>query len=315
MTTNVNRQWLLAARPVGMVKDSDFEYRESELPKPKDGEILVRALYLAFEPAMRGWMMDRPSYIPPVGIGEVMRGFGVGRVIESKAEGFKAGDHVHGGFGWQEYCVTGSGGRMPPRKLPPGIPLTPSLGVLGLNGLTAYFGLLDLGKPVEGETVVVSGAAGATGSVAAQIAKLESCRVIGIAGGPEKCGWLVEEAGLDAAIDYKSDDVAQRLDALCPDGVDVYFDNVGGDTLDAVLVHAYALNGDSLGELLGWLQGRDYRFIPLEEALEHPAYASEDRYEGPAGITWLHRWAITRNMPKSIFAGEPAAPDWIQRDD
>ena len=124
---------------------------------------------------------------------------------------------------------------MPPRKLPPGIPLTPSLGVLGLNGITAYFGLLDLGKPVEGETVVVSGAAGATGSVAAQIAKLEGCRVIGIAGGPEKCGWLLEEAGLDAAIDYKSDDVGRRLDALCPDGVDVYFDNVGGDTLDAVL--------------------------------------------------------------------------------
>ncbi len=233
--TDVNRQWLLAARPDGMVKDSDFELREAPIARPADGEVRVRTLYVSCDPAMRGWIVDRPSYIPPVAIGEVMRAGGVGQVVESRSSDFKEGDFVQGMLGWQDYATVGPGGPFPISHLPPGVPLTWALGVLGITGLTAYFGLLDLGQPKSGETVVVSGAAGATGSVAGQIAKIQGCRVVGIAGGPEKCRWLTEEAHFDASLDYKSDDVSRGLRELCPEGIDVYFDNVGGPILDAVL--------------------------------------------------------------------------------
>jgi hypothetical protein len=214
-----------------MVKESDFELVESPLPKPAAGEVLVRNLYLAFEPAMRGWMEDRPSYIPPVGLGEVMRGMTVGEVVESDLARFARGDLVSAMGGWQEWFAGASG----LQKLPPGSDPELALSVLGITGLTAYFGLLDLGKPRPGETVVVSGAAGATGSVAGQIARIQGARAIGIAGGPEKCAWLVGEAGFDAAIDYKREEVAARLAALAPSGVHVFFDNVGGAVLEAVL--------------------------------------------------------------------------------
>lgn len=232
---STNRQWLLFSRPSGLVKESNFAWREVPIPTPTEGQFLVRNLYLSFDPAMRGWMEDRPSYIPPVALGEVMRAGSVGQVVESKSPAFQPGDFVQGTFGWQDYAVSDGKRPLPVTKLPPGVPLTWPLGVLGITGLTAYFGLLDLGKPAAGETVVVSGAAGATGSVAAQIAKLKGCRVIGIAGGREKCAWLLNEAGLDATIDYKAEDVGARLRALCPRSVDVYFDNVGGEILDAVL--------------------------------------------------------------------------------
>jgi NADPH-dependent curcumin reductase CurA len=232
----MNRQWLLAARPQGMVKESDFQYHEAPLPDLEDGQFLVRSCYIAFEPAMRGWMDDRPSYIPPIQIGEVMRAVTTGQVIASKHPGYQPGDCVQGGFGWQEYAVTtGKGGLMPASKIPAGASLTAPLGVLGITGLTAYFGVLDIGQPKGGETCVVSGAAGATGSIAGQIAKIKGCRVIGIAGGPDKCAWLTDEARFDATIDYKSDDVAARLRELCPDGIHIFFDNVGGEILDAVL--------------------------------------------------------------------------------
>jgi NADPH-dependent curcumin reductase CurA len=229
--SDLNRQWLLRARPVGMVKETDFELRESPRPRPAEGQLLVRNLYLAFEPAMRGWIEDRPSYMPPVALGEVMRGMTVGRVAESRRPGFAAGDLVSGMTGWQEWALADAG----VNKLPPGVSPQLALSVLGATGITAYFGMLDVGRPRAGETVVVSGAAGATGSVAGQIAKLEGCRVIGIAGGAAKCAWLVGEAHFDAAIDYKSEDVGRRLSELCPRGIDVYFDNVGGETLDLVL--------------------------------------------------------------------------------
>jgi hypothetical protein len=231
MATEVNRQWRLRARPVGMVKESDFELVESPRPSAGAGEALVRNLYLAFEPAMRGWMEDRPSYIPPVGLGEVMRGMTVGQVVESKRPGLAPGDLVSAMGGWQEWFAAGTG----LNKLPPGTDPTLALSVLGITGLTAYFGMLDIGRPRAGETVVVSGAAGATGSVAGQIAKLQGCRVVGIAGGAPKCAWLTGEAHFDAAIDYKREDVASRLAALAPSGIHVYFDNVGGPILDAVL--------------------------------------------------------------------------------
>ena len=187
------------------------------IPTPREGQFLVRNLYLSFDPAMRGWMEDRPSYIPPVAVGEVMRAGSVAQVVESKNPAFRPGDFVQGTFGWQDYAVSDGKGPLPVSKLPPGVPLTWPLGVLGITGLTAYFGLLDLGKPAAGETVAVSGAAGATGSVAAQIAKLKGCRVIGIAGGRKKCSWLLNEAGLDATIDYKAEDVGARLRAPLPD--------------------------------------------------------------------------------------------------
>lgn len=180
---------------------------------------------------MRGWIDDRPNYLPPVGIGEVMRGMTLGEVVESDDPIYAVGDRVTSMSGWQEYTVPLFG----LTKVPDGIDPLLSLSVLGMTGVTAYFGLLDIGRPEPGQTVVVSGAAGATGSVAGQIARLKGCRVVGIAGGPEKCSWLVDEAKFDAAIDYKSDDVGARLSELCPDGIDVFFDNVGGPVLDLVL--------------------------------------------------------------------------------
>ena len=171
-----NRQWLLAARPQGMVKESDFRWNEAPVPEPADGEVLVRVLYLSFDPAMRGWMEDRPSYLPPVAIGELMRAGAVGEVVESRAPGFAPGDLVQGTFGWQDYALAARRGPIPLAKLPPGVPPTWPLGVLGITGLTAYFGMLDLGKPKAGETVVVSGAAGATGSIAGQIAQDRAAR-------------------------------------------------------------------------------------------------------------------------------------------
>ena len=238
MSQTINRQWRLACRPQGMVKESDFEYHESEIPQLDEGQFLVRNLYLAFEPAMRGWIEDRKSYIPPVQIGEVMRALSVGQIVESRNPNFQPGECVQGGFGWQEYMAASErGGLMPVTKIPVDAALTWPLGVLGVTGLTAYFGILDVGEPKGGQTCVVSGAAGATGSIAGQIAKLKGCRVIGIAGGPEKCRWLTEEAHYDAAIDYKAENVEDRLGELCPHGIHMYFDNVGGDILDAALAH------------------------------------------------------------------------------
>ncbi|MBW2290483.1 MAG: NADP-dependent oxidoreductase, partial [Deltaproteobacteria bacterium] len=216
MTERINRQWLLASRPVGMVSPSNFEFRQEPVPELVDGQYLVRNLYISFDPTMRGWMEDKESYMPPVSIGEVMRCSAVGQVIESKNPAFAEGELVSGLLGMQEYAVAGQG-FVHGAPVPDGTPPTWPLGVAGLTGMTAYFGLLDIGKPVPGETVLVSGAAGATGSVAAQIAKLEGCRVVGIAGGPEKCAVLTDEFGLDGAIDYKAGDVEQRIKVLCPD--------------------------------------------------------------------------------------------------
>ena len=235
---NVNRQWVLAKRPHGMVGKKNFEYRERRIPKPRDGQVLVKNRYLSFDPTQRGWMEDRPSYLPPVKIGEVMRASSVADVIESKHPDFAPGDHVLTGGGWQDYCVVSpSGGVFGVTKLAPGVPLTMPLSVLGVTGLTAYWGMLDLGKPQPGETVLVSGAAGATGSVAGQIARIKGCRVVGIAGGKDKCSWLKKQARFDAVIDYKHEDVDARIGKLCPKGIDVFFDNVGGGILEAALNH------------------------------------------------------------------------------
>ncbi|MGI9329035.1 MAG: NADP-dependent oxidoreductase [Pseudomonadales bacterium] len=238
MPMNTNRQWLLAKRPHGMVGKDNFEYAETPIPEPAEGEVLARNLYLSFDPTQRGWMEDRPSYLPPVQLGEPMRAGSVAQVVESKHPDFAKGDLVQTTGGWQDFVVVAPGqGVMGLSKLPEGVPPTLPLSVLGVTGLTAYFGLLDLGEPKAGETVLVSGAAGATGSVAGQIARIKGCRVVGIAGGPEKCQWLIDEAGFDAVIDYKNEDVNARIGELCPNKVDVFFDNVGGDILEAALNH------------------------------------------------------------------------------
>ncbi len=235
---NTNRQWLLAKRPVGMVSRDNFEYAESPIPEPGEGEVLVRNLYLSFDPTQRGWMEDRESYLPPVAIGEPMRAGSVGQVAASNHPEFSEGDLVQTTGGWQDFVIAAPGqGPMGLSKLPQGVLPEMMLSVFGITGLTAYFGLLDLGEPKPGQTVLVSGAAGATGSVAGQIARIKGCRVVGIAGGPEKCAWLTEEAGFDAAIDYKNQNVNEQIGETCPDRVDIYFDNVGGDILEAALNH------------------------------------------------------------------------------
>ncbi|MBI3836985.1 MAG: NADP-dependent oxidoreductase [Planctomycetia bacterium] len=233
MMNVTNHQFRLAARPVGMPKRSDWDYTEEAVREPSDGELLVKVLYISLDPAMRGWMNEGKSYIPPVGIGEVMRAGAVGRVLASKDATYAVGDHVYGTFGVQEYAVAKarSASKVDPRIAP----LPVYLDTLGMPGMTAYFGLLDVGQPKAGEAVVVSGAAGAVGTVVGQIAKIEGCHVVGIAGGAEKCRYVVDDLGFDAAIDYKREDVKEALRKLCPRGVDVYFDNVGGDVLDAVL--------------------------------------------------------------------------------
>jgi NADPH-dependent curcumin reductase CurA len=232
----VNHSFRLASRPVGLPKRGDWTYGGEPVREPGEGELLVKVLYVSLDPAMRGWMNEARSYMPPVAIGEVMRAVGAGQVISSRHPGFAAGDQVVGTFGVQEYAVTNGKGviKIDPGLGPP-VPLPVRLGVLGLPGLTAYFGLLDTGQAKAGDTVVVSAAAGAVGMVVGQIARIKGCRAVGIAGGPEKCRYLVRELGFDAAVDYKAEDVKEALRQHCPRGVDVYFDNVGGDVLDAVL--------------------------------------------------------------------------------
>lgn len=235
--TRTNRQWILTRRPTGMVDPSLFELAEAPVPPLTEGQVLAQTLYLSFDPTQRGWM-EMDTYMPAVPLGEPMRAGGIVQVLESRHPKFKPGDLLNMLCGWQEYVVVEPDrpAFVPPTKMP--AHLDPALMLaLSLTGLTAYFGLLDIGRPKAGETVVVSGAAGATGSVAGQIAKLKGCRVVGIAGGPDKCRWLTDTAGFDATIDYKHDDVAARLGELCPKGVDVYFDNVGGEILDAVLLN------------------------------------------------------------------------------
>ena len=235
MTDLTNRQWLLKSRPPGVPEAGNFELVEIPVPEPGDGEVLVRSVYLSLDPYMRGRMRDVKSYVPPVQIGELMEGGGVGEVIASNNPKFAKGDIVEGRLGWQEYALS-DGASL--RNVDPSLaPISTANGILGMPGMTAYFGFLDVGQPREGETVVVSAASGAVGGLVGQIAKIKGCRAVGIAGSDEKCRYVEDELGFDAAINYKTQDLHEALKQACPEGVDVYFDNVGGAMLDAVLRH------------------------------------------------------------------------------
>ncbi|MCP9754439.1 NADP-dependent oxidoreductase [Lacihabitans sp. CCS-44] len=228
-----NTRILLNQRPVGTPTSECWRIETVELPEMAEGEVLVKTKYISIDPAMRGWMNDSKSYIKPVEIGETMRALSIGEVIASKNPKFEVGEFVNTATGVQEYAI--SEGKDFVKVDPKIFPLPAYLGTLGMSGLTAYFGLLDIGQPKEGETVVVSGAAGAVGSVVGQIAKIKGCRVVGIAGGQDKCDYVMNELGFDACIDYKAGNLRKNIKEACPAGVDIYFDNVGGEILDTVL--------------------------------------------------------------------------------
>jgi len=233
--TDRNRRLVLAERPSGMVDESTVRVEQQDIPEPGEGEALARVRFLSIDPTIRTWMDDAPGYLPPIQIDEVVRSGGIAEVVLSNTDRYAPGELLFGMTGWQDYVIA-DGGERAMQSLPAGISPTVALGLFGITGMTAYFGLTDVGRVKEGDVVVISGAAGATGSTAGQIAKIKGAgKVIGIAGGPEKCGWIVDELGFDAAIDYKNEDVAARLRETAPEGVDLYFDNVGGEILDACL--------------------------------------------------------------------------------
>jgi NADPH-dependent curcumin reductase CurA len=229
----VNRQWRLKSRPSGLIKADNFELVSQPTPEPGEGQLLIRSVYLSLDPAMRGWLIDRPSYVPPVQVGEIMRGLAVGIVEKSNHPKFATGDRVQGMFGWQEYLV--SDGEAVTKLPESGLPFSAYLGLFGLVGLTAYAGLLEVGRPKGGEALLISGAAGSVGSLVGQIGKIKGLRVVGIAGTDEKCNWLREELTFDAAVNYKDANYKKQLKAACPNGVDIYFENVGGEILETAL--------------------------------------------------------------------------------
>jgi NADPH-dependent curcumin reductase CurA len=247
-----NRRFLLRERPTGRIGPNTFELSEEAVPELADGEALVRVDWISLDPTNRMWINDTPTYLPPVGIGEVMRAGGLGEVVASKSARFPVGQTVQGLLGWQEYAVLSDSALVMPVDVAEGISPSAYLGALGTTGLTAWVGIRDIGKPKQGETVVVSAAAGAVGSIAGQLAKVEGARVVGIAGGPEKCSLLTDQLGFDAAVDHRADDWTAQLAAATPNGIDVDFENVGGDIMDAVFAR---LNIGARVALCGMISG------------------------------------------------------------
>lgn len=289
-----NIQVRLASRPDGAVSEANFHLVEAPMPEPGEGEVLVRTLYLSLDPYMRMRMDAGKSYAPPAEVGEVMMGGGVGEIIRSRAQDYAEGDIVTGRFGWQQYAVSGSSGL---RRVDPALaPVSTALGVVGMPGVTAWYGLLKIGEPKAGETVVVSAAAGAVGSVAGQIAKIRGCRAVGIAGGSDKCRYVVEELGFDACVDYKSAAFSEALREAVPAGVDVYFENVGGRVLDAVLplLNAFA-RIPFCGYVSEYDRGEAHAIRHLRQLLVCRArlqgyIISEHMDAWPQALTELARW-------------------------
>lgn len=319
MAITGNRQVLLKSRPTGIPQAEHFEIVESPVPTPGPGQVLVRNHFLSVDPAMRGWVVDVGNYSQPVGIGEVMRALAVGRVEASNLDGYRPGEYVTGLFGWQDYAVVDAA-RIE-RKVDPGVlPLSTSLGVLGINGLAAYFGLLDVGQPRAAETVVVSTAAGSVGSCVGQIANILGCRTVGIAGGAAKAALCTTEFGFAAAIDYKQDDVDAALAAACPNGVDVYFDNTSGAITDAVLRH---LNIGARVVICGTASVANWNPPPLGPRVERVLLTRRARMQGFVIFDYTARYAeaLTALTPwvergliryrEEILEGIEHAPDAI----
>lgn len=310
MPTNMNRQIVLVRNPEGAFAASDFEIHESPVPKPGAGEFLVRNLYLSLDPANRLWAAPMQTYVEPVQLGTVMRGFTISEVVKSNHAAFKVGDIVQGMDGWQEYAISNGvnhndNGNIDTWNLrniqQAGLPLTSGLSILGTTGLTAHYGLLHLGQPKAGDTVLVSGAAGAVGSIVGQIAKIKGCRVVGTAGSDEKCRILCEEFGYDAAINYKTENLIDAFAKQCPDGVNVYFDNVGGQTLDAAL-----LNLDYGAQVI--ICGAVSQYTTAEQGVQ-----------GPDNYTFLlfkrasmHGFIILDHYPTQRAQMEAELIDWIK---
>lgn len=319
MNETSNRQVRLKARPSGIPQEEHFHLVVAPMPQPAEGEVVVRNIYLAVEPAMRGWVSSVANYAEPVPVGGVMRGFAVGRVTESRHPDFRPGDYVTGMFGWQDYAAVDA--RTVQRKITDiDLPLSTALGVLGINGLTAYFGLLDIGEPKAGETVVVSTGAGAVGSCVGQIAKIKGCRSVAIAGGPLKAELCRREFGFDAAIDYRADHLDARLTEACPGGVDVYFDNTAGEISDAVLRH---LAVGARVVICGTASVANWSPPPLGPRVERHLLVKRARMQGflifdyagryPEGLSALTQWVRSGAIRyrEEILEGIERAPGSI----
>lgn len=317
----INRQLRLKNRPDGLVKREDFDLQQPPIPDLKDGEFLVRVLYLSMDPTNRVWMSDIPQYMPPVAIGEVMRALGLGRVVASKSSHYAEGDLVQGLLGWQDYAVLEDRRRKDYVKLPahPTVPLPTLLGACGFSGITAYYGLTEIAPVQAGETLVVSAAAGSVGSIAGQIGKLRGARVVGIAGGPEKCRHLVDELGFDAAIDYKAENWKQALADATPDGVHVNFENVGGQVMRAVL--SRMVNGGRValcGLIANYTSGTrpsdDYSII-IVKRLTVRGFLAFDYQDTPKAIQELVGWVMSGRIKaeETIEDGLENAPVVLNR--
>ena len=302
MSELTNRQYFLAARPTGHPTSEHVQCRDVPLPPLSSGEVRLRNMYLSLDPAIRGWMGDDPNYIEPIAIGDPVRCSVIGRVVASANDDFSVGDVAMTMGGWEAY-TTVAGETLNPLDESAGIPLSYFLGVLGPTGLTAYFGMLEVGAPKAGETVLVSAAAGAVGSVAGQVAKMQGCRVVGMAGTDDKCAWLTDELGFDAAINYKTcGDYREAIATACPDGVDVYFDNVGGDILDAALL---CLNQYARVAVCGWISSYNSAQIPhlknlwqlVAQSVTIRGFVVLDYLERfPEGIAQLAEWVMAGKL-------------------
>jgi len=293
-----NKKWVLKTRPRGLVETSNFELIEEAVPELNEGDILIQTEYLSVDPTQRMWLTDIPGYLPPIQIDEVIRSGGMGRVIQSKNTNFKDGDLVSGFVGWQTHLISDGNGF---RVIPELLPIPTMLNVLGLTGVTAYFGLLDIGEPKEGETVVVSGASGATGSVVAQIAKIKGCNVIGIAGGEEKCAWL-EDCGLDHVIDYKNTNATKELRKIASAGIDIYFDNVGGPLLEAVL---YQINQKARIVICGSISNYTGQEMPVGPRNLSSLIINRAKMEGFLVLDYFDRMdQATQELSKWLMEGK-----------
>jgi NADPH-dependent curcumin reductase CurA len=311
-----NQQIILTSRPKGMPTMEQFRFAEAPIPEVGEGQALVRTLYISVDPYMRGRMNEGKSYVPPFQLNEVITGGAVGQVVESKEPDLRPGDFVSGQWGWQTYTVTDAQKLIKLDLAPAALPM--ALGVLGMTGLTAYFGLLDIGKPQSGETVVVSGAAGAVGVVVGQLAKIQGCRAVGIAGSDEKLAYLTKELGFDAAVNYKSDDFASALAESCPNGVDIYFDNVGGSVTDAVMG---LLNTGARIPLCGQISLYNLQEPDVGPRIQNALLVNRALMKGfiigdyasrfPEGITQLARWVADNQIrhTETVVEGFERTPE------